>query len=171
MADIVNFGDLKEKKNKKETVKKQLTQSQPASTYFVMLGNGDLGQTKLSFGGAFVRDFISRMKEQKSDLVQKVTGTHELILDRFRKEENAEEYVNLYLGKQTLVGIIDLMLDQFTFDTLFDDSKFAQQAGMVIGIAIFSYYTLDDLEEMQEQSWINCDLDEVKDLFEKIESE
>jgi hypothetical protein len=163
LDNIVNFGDFKEKKSKQESKTNHST-----ATYFIMLGNEEIGTSKFRFGGAFMRDFINRVKEHKEELKAQVTISYKLMLERLKAEENPSEFVSVYLGMQTLKGIVDLLLDEFSFDPLFDEEHMASQAGLVMGIAIFSYYLVDELETMQQNEWIDCDLETVESIFNTL---
>lgn len=166
--NIINFGDFKQKKDDKKN--KATPTNHSDSTYFVMLGNDEIGTTKFRFGGAFVRDFISRITGHTKELKQQVTVSHNILLKKLKGEKNAEEYIKVQLSKQTLIAIVDMLADEFTFDALFDNETLASQAGMVVGVAIFTHYEIDELEDMLDDQWIDCDLDVLETIFDEVRS-
>lgn len=152
MGDVVSFNREYSFASKKKKVKQSTTTE---SYYFKTLEGATF-----SFGGAFVRDLISKFKGNNSEVKSEIISLYADAIADFQKYnvDNKKLISSVESVKSMALQIVDELVTPEYFDEIMStDADIIVLMPMILLISVKHYYSTFDLHRMIKQNWLHID--------------
>jgi hypothetical protein len=167
--NITTLSDFRNRKEENEKIKRDQATGE---TYYVTLQDKEGNPLKFTYYKHFLAICQERVKESG---IEKFTDGLIMPLlaeaDQRLKSGDSKSYINgVYFSFQVKAAALMLLHggSESLVDDLYDDEATVYATSIIIPTVLINYFTMNELIELNEKRFIDCDLEKLNEIMEGV---